>query len=290
MKYKEIISIITLIAILSVCFITATTPAYVHIVDVTDTPNGLVIDANITTDEGGSILIPNGDGINPKYTTVSSVGQPSSAGYSYTTNGTVQFLIANCHSYNYESITVSFDDYSGKYTPVPDTWTNDMKPGPDINVSSVTDNDTVIIIYQVDTPIYVNNTDEGSTNTTYNVTVTNNDNETNTTVTGNITFNGDEITNDTTKLNSNGTKNGTTNMTLPPGNYTGKFIVNGNVTDHRKGNSAEFNFTIKDSSTKHFTPNPPNNPNLIPLQRTGLPIYSLILALLSILLFPSRRK
>lgn len=284
MKFKESIAVILILtAILSVCFVTAATTAYVHIINVTDTPSGLVINANITTDENGTALIPSGYGIQAKYMTVSSTGQPSSAGSAYTTNGIVQFLIANRHTYDYDSITVSFDDYyPGNYTANPDTWINSQPSGPNIDVSTNPGDDSVNIGWEVDTPIFVNNsTSGGGTNTTYDVTVTDNNGD-NTTVTGNITFNENETTDDPTKINSNGTINGTININLPKGNYTGQFIVNGNAEDGRKSSSSpKFSFSIGDNNN--------NNTNLVPLQRTGLPLYSLIVTLLGILFLSFRR-
>jgi hypothetical protein len=61
MKFKEsLTTIIILIAILTVFFVGASTPAYVHIMSVTDTPDGLLIQANITSDPNGTTLLPSG--------------------------------------------------------------------------------------------------------------------------------------------------------------------------------------------------------------------------------------
>jgi hypothetical protein len=276
MRFKESSAmILILISILGVYFVSAAAPGYVHIVSVTDQSDGLHIIANIT-DENGTLIT---EGLQAKYTTTSSVDQPSSSGSIYTTNGTVEFVILNCHTYNYHSITVSFDDYyPANYYPMPDTWINNMVDGPNINATPTVNNSSVVINWSVDIPVFVN--DSGSTNTTVNVTVTN-DNGTNTSSIGNITFNSNETTNDSANINSNGTKNGTTTINLPPGNYTGQVIVTGNDKDHRKSSSSnKFDFTIPGS-----TPLDGSTPYDIPLKKTGLPTYSLISLLLSILLF-----
>ncbi|MDR3223558.1 MAG: hypothetical protein LBT66_07515 [Methanobrevibacter sp.] len=278
MKFKESSAmILILIAILGVYFVSAAEPAYVHIVSVTNQNDGLHIYANITKDEAGTTLLSD-YGLSPKYTTLSSIGQPSSAGSAYTQNGTIEFVILNCHTYNYNSITVSFDDYyPGNYYSVNDTWNNNMSDGPNINATPTVNNESVVIQWQVGIPIFVNDSDIGGTNTTVNVTVTNDDNGTNTSAIENITFNDNETTNDTSKINSNGTKNGTTILNLPPGNYTGQVIVTGNSNEDRKGSSSDkFNFTIKGHKIAN---------DGVPLEKTGLPTYSLIGLLLSILLF-----
>jgi hypothetical protein len=216
--------------------------------------------------------------IQAKYNTNSSIGQPSSAGSNYTTTGYVNFTIANRHTYDFNSITVSFDDYyPGNYTAVSDTWINNMPPGPNINVTTTPDTGMILIQWAVDTPIYVNNsTGSGDTNTSYDVQIKNNDTGKDINVGGNITFNSSQTTNDSSKINSNGTKNGTVTLPLPDGNYTGQFIVNGNANDGRKGSSSnKFSFTVGGGSKGAS----------IPLEKTGLPTYGLIGILSTILLF-----
>ncbi|MDR2545491.1 MAG: hypothetical protein LBD03_08185 [Methanobrevibacter sp.] len=280
MKIKESLTIILiLIAILTVFFVGAATPAYVHIMSVTDTPDGLLIQANITLDQDGTTLLPSGYGIQAKYNTNSSIGQPSSAGSNYTTTGYVNFTIANRHTYDYNSITVSFDDYyPGNYTAVPDTWINNMPSGPNIDVTTTPDTGMIIIKWDVGTPIFVNNsTGSGDTNISYNVQIENNDTGNDINVGGDITFNSNQTTDDPSKINSDGSKNGTVAIPLPDGNYTGQFVVPGNADDGRKGSSSnKFSFTVGGSSEKSAG---------IPLEKTGLPTYGLMGILLTILLF-----
>lgn len=278
MKIKESLTMtLILIAILTVFFVGAATPAYVHIMSVTDTPDGLLIQANITNDSEGNNLLTN-YGLQAKYTTESSIGQPSSAGSNYTTTGYVNFTIANRHTYDFDSITVSFDDYyPGNYTAVSDTWINNMTSGPNINVTTTPDTGMIIIQWNVDTPIFVvNSTDSGDTNTSYDVQIEDNDTGKDINVDGNITFNSSQTTNNTDEINSNGSKNGTVAIPLPDGNYTGQFIVNGNADDGRKGSSSnKFSFTVGGSSKSAG----------VPLEKTGLPTYGLMGILLTVLLF-----